>query len=573
MHGGGMIERVRCLASIPALAALVMSLSLPALAAAAQDEYYMVGVGGEIGASARVEASAVLFGTDRTAWVGDLWAGKRRGGLKLSWNRVRSDADDSGAGAAVHKFFVALDQGRHDMQRLALGAGIEKESGFAGAYLTRRLSGSRRSASVFERSWVTETVLSDGSRIVDTSHERTVIRNAIRAFDYGAGVRAGRYFDGAGVLLSGGGDYEWGRSGARQASLSMEVEKRVGTSPFSVALRGEVARHRDRVTGSESDERVWVLLRYRFGRSGASGTGSMVAAPVVAAVANTPPDEPPRTVTRSVTTIVPGEAEALFVFDSSALQPAATSALEEVVARIERDGYTPPIRVTGHTCDIGDANYNLGLSARRANSVAGFLVSRGIPSGNILAEGRGEAEPRHPNTPATRHLNRRVEIAYQIPIEREETVVIPAAPRVPAVADAAEAPAPGQPAWVVRALRSSLPHKETIAGYRSRSTRTTVETVSEFIPRPNAAPAAVDDVFFVSGRTPTLLNVLANDFDPDGDTFWIADFTQPGVGTVELQGDQLLFSPYGIFLTDFFSYTIEDPFGAQSSALVTLVDP
>ena len=110
-------------------------------------------------------------------------------------------------------------------------------------------------------------------------------------------------------------------------------------------------------------------------------------------------------------------------------------------------------------------------------------------------------------------------------------------------------------------------------GYRSRSTRTTVETLSEFIPRPNAAPVAVDDVFLVSGRTPTLLNVLANDFDADGDLIWIVDFTQPGAGTVQLQGDQLLFSPYGIFLTDFFSYTIEDPFGARGAAIVMLIDP
>src|SRR4029079_9520381 len=106
-------------------------------------------------------------------------------------------------------------------------------------------------------------------------------------------------------------------------------------------------------------------------------------------------------------------ADAFFEFDKSVLTPAARSALDGVVTRIKAAGFEGNIRITGHTCDIGSAAYNQGLSERRANAVRNYLVtSGGLPRDRIIAEGRGRREPRYPNTRAERHKNRRVDLEF-----------------------------------------------------------------------------------------------------------------------------------------------------------------
>lgn len=67
--------------------------------------------------------------------------------------------------------------------------------------------------------------------------------------------------------------------------------------------------------------------------------------------------------------------------------------------------------VVGHTDSTGNPNYNLQLSQRRAQSVAGYLGDRGIPRARLAAEGRGQTQPVADNaTEAGRAQNRRVEI-------------------------------------------------------------------------------------------------------------------------------------------------------------------
>ena len=70
------------------------------------------------------------------------------------------------------------------------------------------------------------------------------------------------------------------------------------------------------------------------------------------------------------------------------------------------------IEVAGHTCDIGSAEYNQGLSERRAQSVYNFLVNEGeIDSDRLVVRGYGEDRPKVPNTSReNRQQNRRVEL-------------------------------------------------------------------------------------------------------------------------------------------------------------------
>ncbi|HWZ34083.1 MAG TPA: OmpA family protein [Bryobacteraceae bacterium] len=69
------------------------------------------------------------------------------------------------------------------------------------------------------------------------------------------------------------------------------------------------------------------------------------------------------------------------------------------------------IEVEGHTDSVGGDEYNMKLSENRANAVREFLVSQGLRSDGITAQGFGKTKPVADNgTAAGRQMNRRVEL-------------------------------------------------------------------------------------------------------------------------------------------------------------------
>lgn len=90
------------------------------------------------------------------------------------------------------------------------------------------------------------------------------------------------------------------------------------------------------------------------------------------------------------------------------------------VAKILQEFDQTLIIAAGHTDDTGSIRYNQGLSERRANSVASYLVTQGIVDARVEVVGFGENRPIFDNTSAAgRSLNRRVEIAL-LPITRDQ---------------------------------------------------------------------------------------------------------------------------------------------------------
>jgi len=72
------------------------------------------------------------------------------------------------------------------------------------------------------------------------------------------------------------------------------------------------------------------------------------------------------------------------------------------------------LEVAGHTDNTGSAQYNQGLSERRAQSVAQYLESHGVNSQRVATVGAGETHPIASNdTPAGRQANRRVELSLE----------------------------------------------------------------------------------------------------------------------------------------------------------------
>ncbi len=73
------------------------------------------------------------------------------------------------------------------------------------------------------------------------------------------------------------------------------------------------------------------------------------------------------------------------------------------------------IVVKGYTDSLGDPNYNIDLSQRRAQAVANALKARGVAEENISAVGYGASNPVATNATAQgRAQNRRVELEIKV---------------------------------------------------------------------------------------------------------------------------------------------------------------
>jgi len=85
-------------------------------------------------------------------------------------------------------------------------------------------------------------------------------------------------------------------------------------------------------------------------------------------------------------------ADALFDFNKAVLRPEGKAKLDELVAKANAIKLEV-ILVVGHTDRIGSAQFNQGLSERRAAAVKTYLVSKGIEANRVYTEGKGKTQP------------------------------------------------------------------------------------------------------------------------------------------------------------------------------------
>lgn len=116
--------------------------------------------------------------------------------------------------------------------------------------------------------------------------------------------------------------------------------------------------------------------------------------------------------------------DALFAFDKSALmdiKPNGQEDLDSLAHKIVAagDGITS-IQVMGYADRLGSGEHNAALSESRAYTVMQYLVKQGVAQEQIVAEGRGEADPKVECTDRDRAAliaclapNRRVEVRVE----------------------------------------------------------------------------------------------------------------------------------------------------------------
>jgi OOP family OmpA-OmpF porin len=101
-----------------------------------------------------------------------------------------------------------------------------------------------------------------------------------------------------------------------------------------------------------------------------------------------------------------------FDWDKDDITPAAAAILDNAAAAYQQTGRAS-VTLAGHADRSGAADYNVGLSQRRANNVRSYLAGRGVPDGSISTEAFGESRPLVDTADGVREpQNRRVEITF-----------------------------------------------------------------------------------------------------------------------------------------------------------------
>lgn len=86
-------------------------------------------------------------------------------------------------------------------------------------------------------------------------------------------------------------------------------------------------------------------------------------------------------------------ADAHFGFDKVELNDDGKAKLDELAGVLSREVKNQNIEIVGYSDRIGPAEYNMGLSERRAQVVKDYLVEKGLPASAIVATGKGSADP------------------------------------------------------------------------------------------------------------------------------------------------------------------------------------
>lgn len=102
---------------------------------------------------------------------------------------------------------------------------------------------------------------------------------------------------------------------------------------------------------------------------------------------------------------------------------------------------------------------------------------------------------------------------------------------------------------------------------------TATATVTVTVSAPNSPPRARKDNVSTTQDIPVIIDVLANDSDPDGDPLTVSAITTPGNGMVRINANgTVTYTPNtGFTGRDSFSYTISDGRGGTDTATVTVL--
>lgn len=545
-----------------------------------------IGLGIDRDSRIHVQGSHIASEDALSAVIAQGWLAGGAGGFRVDYNTIPDKDGKPDPDAWVRKLFVAIDSNRDSDKKLTIGAGLESERWFGILNMSRARSKARADGGLQVNDSISVVEGTENGRPYnDTTITTTSTQYFRRAYEYGIGVRAGTLLDDQQLRISLGVDREWGKFSSRQNTVSFGMEKFFAGSPHSVGLT--IERY-SRSGEFETDHRgTRALLTYRFSFGGSvyanpSGWRDIRSWQHGAAPGSTetrqlqqsaPPEVTMRKETRIVKTTASMTSDAFFELGKADLTPIARTELTRIAATLKTTERSGNIRITGHTCDIGSDAYNLKLSLQRAKAVREFLATTGLPADAFVIDGLGEGSPKYPNTPATRNKNRRVDLEFVRYVDKSEEIEVPV--ELTARVSTASPPVAWQqevverePIWVRRALRNTVPHKQTVDTYRGATVTQTSSSTRSWV---NRNPVTQDDAATVSQGNSATINVLANDADPDGNPLALTAVGAAAHGTVVIAGNAILYMPAAGYVgSDSFVYTVSDGAGGSSTAKVTM---
>ena len=135
---------------------------------------------------------------------------------------------------------------------------------------------------------------------------------------------------------------------------------------------------------------------------------------------------------------------------------------------------------------------------------------------------------------------------------------------------------PTRPAWSIPRIPGFVGQDSftyTVTDGRDLSAPATV-TLTVVAEPGNQAPVGAADFFDVEqGDTLTMpyTTLFANDYDPDGDTLQLYDYTQPAHGTVTTGSSSLIYTPaFGYTGSDAFTYRLSDALTVSAPIAVSI---
>ena len=179
------------------------------------------------------------------------------------------------------------------------------------------------------------------------------------------------------------------------------IASNMNFDPLTSTIAADPDEYRGRYEGVHT---LTLGLRYAFGAEAAPPPPPPPPPPPVV---TPPPPPPPPPVAQ---TPVARQFIVYFDWDRSDLTSEAQSVVTQA-ANYAKSGRPTRILVVGHADTSGSAAYNVGLSNRRARTVADALVAQGVNGGVISLDGKGETMPARATGDGVREpLNRRASI-------------------------------------------------------------------------------------------------------------------------------------------------------------------
>jgi len=552
------------------------------------------------------ELLGVFGNTGEHAFVAQLWWGQAgAGGIQGDYNwlfgttleQARKDPDS----ITVAKVSFAIDQNAEKDRQANVGLSVERKEFFLNFFLSGKASGSRDAGAQINQQHSTLNGTDDIGIYAQAQTDVSTTVLEAQPYSYTVGVHGGHFSDALAARFNGGFDYSKGHQGANQSRLSVGIYKYLGTRGWSVSGLAEHLQNEDPVEANRTDNRWWLFLRYEFGGGGAfrqlnGDAASSATTAWIERALHEPVTGHQRNIetyttrgpTTTKTTQGPKQYTARFPIardDSASVSENSTGNAVDVLANdTHPDGnalsisavgspshgtaqisgthvlYTPTSSYVGSDVFTYTVTSTKGLTASaKVQITVTALVITPPPQGPPIARDDTATTPYATPVTVTVLANDSDPNSYALTVTGTTS---PAHGTVHINADNSITYTPNSTYSGNDRFSYSISN-----GHGGGASANVILTVQPPLP-----PVARDDAATTPYLTPVIIDVVANDTDPNGFFLNVTSVDFPANGTAKIaSGGTVSYSPQPGFIgSDSFEYTISDGHGGLASANVTV---